>query len=873
MTSPLPEKLSHLLEALGPAAAHPALTAGTAITAVAGVVAVRNVVAAKRHRHHAEGARVITIAPPPAVDPASAYALWAHLQGLLQPARWKRRLWGMPHLVWQYNWTGRRLSISVWVPGTVPPGSVEAAVKAAWPASSCTTAPAAPLFAGAALPAATGGQLAYTRAEWLPLETRHVNDPLRPLMSATTTLPEGQHAIVQILARPARHHRAARARQAIARLRAGKPAGGTPDLAAPITGLMGLFLPGNGGKAGGNRTPAKVRDPFADRDAKAGTEKVAFPLWETSIRYAVAAGTRSGAPPGPKLKGTADAIASAFSIFSGHNTLGRRRKLRAPLQVIDARRMRYGQLTSLPELAALAALPQDVAVPGLSRAAAKSVPAPVAVPSGGRNLKILGTAQEGGQKAAITAADARYHLHVLGATGSGKSTLLTNMIIDDIEACRGVVVIDPHGDLILDVLERVPADRLKDRLVLIDPDQPNPPRFNPLQGHDEDLTVDNLVSIFGSIFQNAWGPRMDDVMRVSCLTLMRHQGVTLGMIPLLLNSDQFAAQMTAELGDPAGLGGFWDWYATLQPGLRSQVVGPVLARLRAFLLKDFVRNTLSVPTSSFDMGKVLDGGVLLARLPKGILGLETTRLMGSMLLARVWQAASARASIATSQRRDASVYLDEAQNFLTLGTSVADMLAEARKYRLSMVLAHQHLGQFYRELLQAVSANARSKVFFQCSPGDAKYLEEHTLPELDAHDLSHLDKYVAAARLMADERTTPAFTLATRPPRPVIGELTAIRHDAAAATPPRQTAPMEKLADTIAERDRERHDGNTNSNGPGSKPRQQRPKGTKPSPPKQPGGPPPWPDPLPGNPIGEIPPHPQQDDGDQPTATRGPDQL
>ena len=149
------------------------------------------------------------------------------------------------------------------------------------------------------------------------------------------------------------------------------------------------------------------------------------------------------------------------------------------------------------------------------------MPAPVTVPGGGRNVKILGRAQIGGHSVALPVVDARQHAHMVGSPVSGKSTLLLNMILADIKAGRGVVVIDPKGDLITDILDRLPASYAH-RIVIIDPAQPNPGCFNPLEGDERsDLAVDNIVWIFGRIFPRHWGPRMDDVLRVACLTLMR----------------------------------------------------------------------------------------------------------------------------------------------------------------------------------------------------------------------------------------------------------------------------------------------------------------------------------------------------------------
>lgn len=780
-----------ILDAAAWTAQRPWLLA-VAATVLVSVVAGRNLLGLWRHRRHADGARLVTIAPPPQVDPHSAAALWANLTGTLTPSRRRRLLYGSPHVVWQYTWTGRRLLICVWVPGTVPPGAVEAAVRAAWPGAACTTddTPPPPIPEDAA---AVGGHLLLTAAEWLPLRTDHDNDPLRALMSAGSQLRADEYACVQVLARPAAPRRALRARRAAARLRDGKTALPTLNPATPVLWLVELFLPRRTSSTA--RPAAGRRDPGVERDVRAILDKTAYPLWETAVRYAIGKNSqRANSDQRPRLRGIADTLASSFAVYSGRNRLTHRTRMPHPTIVLAQRRLGGGFLTCTPELAALAALPRDLAVPGLDRARAKSMPTPVAVPTGGRGTKMIGDAQVGGHGVALAVPDARYHLHVVGSTGSGKTTLLVNMAVDDIKAGRGTVVIDPHGDMVLDILDRLPAS-VAHRVVLFDPDQPNPPTINPLSGDDPDLVVDNLVSIFGNIFAKAWGPRMDDVMRVACLTLLRHANVTLQHIPPLLNSAQFRSAMTVDLDDPAGLSGFWQWYDDLNPALRSQVIGPVLARLRAFLLRDFVKRTMRYPKSSFDMGKVLDGGALLVRIPKGQLGEDTSKLLGSLILAQVWQAATARAKIAPDKRRDATLIIDEAQNFLTLANSLDTMLAEARKYRLSLVLSHQDLAQFPKDLLAAASANARNKIYFSCAPEDARVLARHTLPELDEHDLTHLDAYTAATRLVVDGRQTPAFTLRTRPPQPVVGEATAIRETVARTVDAQNTSAIDALVD------------------------------------------------------------------------------
>ena len=228
--------------------------------------------------------------------------------------------------------------------------------------------------------------------------------------------------------------------------------------------------------------------------------------------------------------------------------------------------------------------------------------------------------------------------------------------------------------------------------------------------------------------------------------------------------------------DTVGLGGFWASYEQMSEASRAQVIGPVMNKLRAFLLRDFVRSVVGRPDSSFDMCQVLDGGICLVRVPKGILGEETARLLGSFVVAKVWQTATHRARLGQAARVDASLVVDEAQNFLHLPRSFDEMLAEARGYRLSMVLAHQHLGQLPKELRDAVSANARTKVWFSMSPEDAHALARHVAPEVSEHDLSHLGAYTAAARLVVGGEETPAFTLRTRPaPPPQPGRADAVR--------------------------------------------------------------------------------------------------
>ncbi|MFC7279609.1 type IV secretory system conjugative DNA transfer family protein [Paractinoplanes rhizophilus] len=809
----------------------PAWPAGLALAVIArpwlGLVAAALVVAAVfgheqvldwRHRRFVTGARWVTIAAPPEVTAESAAAFWTTLVGVLTPSVWRRRVYGYPHVGWEYTWTGRALAIRVWVPGTVPPGAVEAAVRAAWPAATLTVEDA-----GAPIPAEVGEQAGGAHwpqhADVLPLRVEHDADPLRALLSAGAEVWHREYACVQVLARPAsaRRVRAARRSATSTNHPHGRPdpatraAAGAARLAIePLLWLLEVFLPGPSRSTTTTRAASRpeVRDPVAGAEARMVVEKaVRVPHFEIAIRFAVAAQPDKNPPTAERaeevrrrLIGLGHTIASAAAAYTGPNRL-RRMKMPRPVATLAARRLRRGFLATVPELAALAALPQDLAVPGLDRARAKAVPAPVQVPGGGRGVKMLGRSQVGHHKVGLKVVDGRQHMHIVGKTGVGKSTLLLNLILGDIKAGRGTVVIDPRGDLINDILDRLPATHAS-RIHIIDPDQENPACFNPLDDQgDAHLAVDNLVGIFAKIFQGQWGPRMDDTMRVACLTLMRHAKPTLSLVPSLLQDRQFRGRFTHGLDDPDGLGGFWLWYDGINEQFRGQVIAPVLARLRAFLLRDFVKSVIGNAHSSFDMGKILDGAVLLCRLPKGQLGEETSRILGSLIVARVWQAAIARAATPEDQRKDATLYVDEVQNFLTLPGSVGDMLAEARGYRLGLVMAHQDLAQLPKDVAAAISANARTKAIFNVDPADARELSRHTKPEVDEHDLAHLDVFTAAARVLVDNRELLAFTFITNPPPEPDGEPTAIRQACAAANNRAgQEPPMQQLARTTMKR-------------------------------------------------------------------------
>src|SRR5438132_6725427 len=484
------------------------------------------------------------------------------------------------------------------------------------------------------LGAIAGLALALTLALWL-LGGPDRTDPLRLVLGQLAGLEHDEQALVQVLARPATAREQARLLAIARRLRAGQPLG-------RLQRLLDLLGP----------TLATPRRPSADPtiapEVREALAKAGQPLFRVLVRLAVVA------PTSPRARGRIHALCGAFAAYEGSVGL-RRRRLRHGRRKLEQRALGRGAfLLSSSELAALAHLPEPADLPGLVRAGARSVAPPPGLPAEG---KPLGRSLDG-EPVALAVADARYHLHLLGPTGVGKSTLIARLALDDLASGRGAVVVDPKGDLVEDLLARIPAE-LEARVDLLDPLDPAPPGLNVLAGDDADLVTDQLVGIFRRVYEQFWGPRTDDILRAALLTLLASgPGATLADVPRLLSDERFREQLLAELDDPVGLEPFWEWYEQLAEPMRAQATGPVLNKLRAFLLRRNVRAIVGQQRSSIDVTRVLDQGrLLLVRVPKGTLGEDTSRLLGPFVVARVWQAALARASQPEQTRRDASLYV------------------------------------------------------------------------------------------------------------------------------------------------------------------------------------------------------------------------
>ena len=367
--------------------------------------------------------------------------------------------------------------------------------------------------------------------------------------------------------------------------------------------------------------------------------------------------------------------------------------------------------------------------------------------------------------------DAVYHTHLLGPTGVGKSTVLLSLALADAAEGRGLLLLDPKGDLATDFLARLPQERADD-VVVLDPTNPCPVGFNPLAGPPElaVVTAEAVLGVLAELFRDSWGIRTADVLSAALLTLARIPQATLvWLVPLLTNPAFRRRVLALAPPDPLGTDVFWQGYEAKPVRTQAVEVAPVLNKLRQLMLRPGLRAMLGQAQPRFGLADLLERRrIVVVNLNQGLLGPGAARLLGTLLVAQLWQHLLARQAEPPERRQIVSVYIDEVQAFLAgLPGSLADALAQARSLGAAFHLAHQYRGQLSTEMMQAVETNTRSKVYFALSATDAA-AAARLAPELEAADFQLLVQYQAYATVMHHGRRSGWFSLATRPAPPAV---------------------------------------------------------------------------------------------------------
>ena len=367
---------------------------------------------------------------------------------------------------------------------------------------------------------------------------------------------------------------------------------------------------------------------------------------------------------------------------------------------------------------------------------------------------VIGTRNQWGQEVALSLspADRRHHLYAIGKSGTGKTTLLRNLILQDIDAGRGVGVIDPHGDLAEDILHHIPRNRIED-VVYFDPsDIEYPTGMNLLGSVPKDerhLVASGIVAIFRGIWPGFWGPRLEYILYASVAALLDCENVSLLGVQRLLSDSKYRAWVVKQIEDPM-VHSFWvNEFDGYERRFLQEAVAPIQNKVGQLLMSPHVRNIVGQVRSRINARFMMDDGrIFIANLSKGKLGADKANLLGALLVTQFELAAMSRANVSEEERRDFFLYVDEFQSFAS--DSFISIMSEARKYRLCLTLAHQYGGQLRPEIRDAVLGNVGSIIAFRVGHRDATTLQDTFGNGLTAEHFTNLNNYELYAKLLND---------------------------------------------------------------------------------------------------------------------------
>lgn len=362
--------------------------------------------------------------------------------------------------------------------------------------------------------------------------------------------------------------------------------------------------------------------------------------------------------------------------------------------------------------------------------------------------------------------DRRRHMYVIGKTGMGKTNLLENLAIQDIQKGHGIAFIDPHGDTAEKLIKAIPSNRINDVIYFNPADQDFPIAFNVMEKVSPEyrhLVASGLVGVFKKIWADSWGPRLEYILRNAILGLLEYPGSTLLGVTRILVDKSYRERVVEKITDPV-VRSFWvDEFSKWDPRVLQEVISPIQNKVGQFLSSALIRNIVGQTVSSFDVRTIMDERkILIMNLSKGRLGEDNSALLGAMMITKIQLAAMGRVDIPEETRADFYLYVDEFQNFAT--ESFANILSEARKYRLNLILANQYVTQIAEEVRDAIFGNAGSIIAFRVGAVDAEFLEKEFEPVFMMNDIVNLPKYQIYLKLMIDGIAGDAFSATTLPP-------------------------------------------------------------------------------------------------------------
>ena len=625
-----------------------------------------------------------------------------------------------------------------------------------------------------------GGYLDFKREYILPIKTYKEleSDPLNAITNALAKIPENEGVALQLLIRVAHSDWRKKALRVVKNMQRGM------NYKDALRG----HTKHNSGIKGWTRTEEK-RDkdeakqgqrrmsPLEEKMVQGIDNKLSKAGMEVNIRI-IASGTSVDS-----AKADMNHLLQAFSQFNIYE-FGNAFETKIPknksalienfiYRVFDSK---HKIILNTEELASIWHLPLPTTeTPNIRWMSSRVAPAPINIPTTGLHL---GTNLFRGKTTEVFMKDEDRlrHNYIIGKTGSGKWWFLRYMAIQDIKAGKGVCVVDPHGDLVDAILGMIPKDRIDDVIYFNPSDIERPMGLNILEAKtptEKDFAIQEMVAIFYQLFPPEMiGPMFEHQMRNYMATLMSdpENAGTIVEIPRIVTDDKFQKRWRSKVTDPV-VRSFWeDEMDKTSDFHKSEMFGYIVSKVGRFVENEMLRNIIGQSESAFSFREVMDKGkILLVNLSKGKTGEINANLLGMIIVSKLQAAAFARADMAEKDRKDFFLYIDEFQNFIT--PSIATILSEARKYKLSLILAHQYMGQLVKdgrtEIRDAILGNVGNMLVSRIGPEDAEVLEKIFAPTFSRYDLMNNDKQTWNIKMLIDESAVKPFSLkAGTPDRP-----------------------------------------------------------------------------------------------------------
>lgn len=588
------------------------------------------------------------------------------------------------------------------------------------------------------------GKLAFAslklkKASYYPIKSYKElpTDPLAQITSALAKMNPGEGAAIQILAAPASGRWKSLGKKHVSKTKQAE-------------------LSDKGGK--------HVPDPKKMEAIENKTSKVGF---DVVIRIVVSAKTDAEA------KVQLDNIKSTFAQFNGeYNGFGGG-KIRSKKQFLVDFVYRYWPIfgkqgaLSAEELATVFHLPnKTIETPGIFWVNAKRAPAPAQIPSSGLHLGksvYRGTTKE----VFISPDDRRRHVYIIGKTGTGKTQQLTYLVMQDIRAGHGVCFIDPHGDAVEEILSMIPPERAEDVIYFNPADTDRPLGMNMLEAETEQekhFVATYIVGLMYKLYDphktGIIGPRFEHAIRNAMLTVMCEPGSTFIEVVRVLTDAKFVQELLPKVEDPVVRRYWTDQIAQTSDFHKSEVLDYIVSKFGRFVTNRMMRNIIGQSDSAFNIRDIMDNQkILLVNLSKGKISEENSNFLGLVLVPKILVAAMSRQDMPEEQRPDFFLYVDEFQNFAT--ETFADILAEARKYRLNLIVANQFIGQIEEEVKNAIFGNVGTVMSFRIGVTDANYLQHEFTPVFNETDLINIERFHAYCKTIVNNEPVPPFSLDT----------------------------------------------------------------------------------------------------------------